>query len=155
MSDTLDLRVWMGLMLNSIKNNGSYEHQSKIGLRVQSDWTEKCDRHGEVKTLFVAVTVHSRSDLLCVLSSTMGAHRISISDDDSLGSAHVLNTCAGANWTDSWMCSAVSTLRGLTIHLRVPDGNGLIVTAIVSGALNLTVTHVEREVSSGRVGSLS
>jgi hypothetical protein len=43
-------------MLNSINNNGSYEHQSEIGLRVQSDLTENCDRHDGVKTLLVAVT---------------------------------------------------------------------------------------------------
>lgn len=109
---------------------------------VQSDWTENCDRHGGVKTLLVAVTTHRRSDLLCVWSSTMETHWISISHDDSLGSAHVLNTCARANWTASWMCSTVSTLRGLTIHhLRVRDG--LIMTATVSGTMNLTVTHVK------------
>lgn len=93
-----------------------------------------------VKTLLVTVTAHSRSDILCVLSGTMETQWISISDDNSLGSAHVLNTCARANWTASWMCSTVSTLRGLAIHLRIPP-DGLIVTATVSGALNLTVTH--------------
>lgn len=113
-----------------------------------------------VKTLLVTVTAHSRSDILCVLSGTMETQWISISDDNSLGSAHasgrqnhnqpldldilwcnkLLNTCARANWTASWMCSTVSTLRGLAIHLRIPP-DGLIVTATVSGALNLTVTH--------------
>jgi hypothetical protein len=88
MRKALDLRGKMCLMLNSIKNNGSYEHQSKIGLRIQSDWTENCDQHGGVKALLVAVTIHSGSDLLCVWSSTMETHWISISHDESLGSAH-------------------------------------------------------------------